>query len=229
MVCVYQIKKDQHMKADEIIVNEYLEFLDQQGFPCVAAKAALSRNHIQCLVASHMACPADDKKILQFLYDFVDAYRTSKNSYHSAAVIFKEPAEITEIHFDAFLWLRLNSLSCKDKEHYHHDPRVDSEPTSARYSFSLKAEAFFILGLHPASSRPSRRFKYPTLVFNPHAEFEKLRSSNRYSTMKNVVRKRDIQYSGSINPMLADFGEASEVYQYSGIHYGSDWTCPLSH
>ena len=217
------------MKSDELIIKEYSEYLRKKDFPCVAAKAALSRNHIQCMVASHMACPADDKTILQYLYSFVDRYRASEESYHSAAVIFKEPVEINETLFDTLLWQRLNSLASLDKQNYTHDLRVDSDPNSPRYSFSLKEEAFFILGLHPGSSRRSRQFKYPALVFNPHAEFEKLRNSDRYTRMKEVVRKRDVEFSGSVNPMLADFGEASEVYQYSGIRYNSEWTCPLLH
>ena len=217
------------MKSDELIIKEYSEYLRQKDFPCVAAKAALSRNHIQCMVASHMACPADDKTILQYLYSFVERYRASEESYHSAAVIFKEPVEINETLFDTLLWQRLNSLASLDKQNYTHDSRVDSDPNSPRYSFSLKEEAFFILGLHPGSSRRSRQFKYPALIFNPHAEFEKLRNSDRYSRMKEVVRKRDVEFSGSVNPMLADFGEASEVYQYSGIRYNTDWTCPLRH
>jgi FPC/CPF motif-containing protein YcgG len=217
------------MKPDEAIINEYLEFLNEKEFPCVAAKAAVSRNHIECMVAMHMACPADDQLILQFLYKFIDHYRSAEDSYHSAAIIFKEPAEIDEMRFDTFFWERLNSLASLDKDKYRHDPRVDSDPTSPRYSFSLKEEAFFILGLHSGSSRRSRQFRYPAMIFNPHVEFEKLRHSNRYAKMKAIVRKRDIKYSGSINPMLADFGEASEVYQYSGLQYGPDWTCPLSH
>ncbi len=217
------------MKSDELIIKEYSEYLRKKDFPCVAAKAALSRNHIQCMVVSHMACPADDKTILQYLYGFVDRYRASEESYHSAAVIFKEPVEINEILFDTLLWQRLNSLASLDKQNYTHDLRVDSDPNSPRYSFSLKEEAFFILGLHPGSSRRSRQFKYPALVFNPHAEFEKLRTSHRYTRMKEVVRKRDVEFSGSVNPMLADFGEASEVYQYSGIRYNTEWTCPLLH
>jgi FPC/CPF motif-containing protein YcgG len=217
------------MKSEELIIREYSEFLSKKEFPCVAAKAALSRNHIQCMVALHMACPADDKTILQFLYGFVDMYRASKESFHSAAVIFKEPVAINETLFDTLLWHRLNSLSSMDKKNYDHDRRVDSNPNSSHFSFSLKEEAFFILGLHPGSSRRSRQFKYPALIFNPHAEFEKLRNSDRYTKMKEVVRKRDVEFSGSVNPMLADFGEASEVYQYSGIHYDADWTCPLLH
>ena len=217
------------MKPDEFIINEYSAFLDEKGFPCIAAKAALARNHVQSFVAIHMACPAHDEEILKFLYNFVDSYRTSEKSFHSAAVIFREPLNIDEGTFDSLFWQRLKALSSLDKERYKHDPRVDSDPRSSRYSFSLKEEAIFVLGLHPESKTRSRRFKYPTLIFNPHAEFEKLRNTNRYSKMKQVVRRRDVAYSGSINPTLADFGEVSEVYQYTGVQYNEDWTCPLLH
>ena len=217
------------MKSDELIKKAYSAFLNKKGFPCVAAKAALSRRHIQCMVAMHMGCPAQDKIILQFLYSFVDKYRASEDSYHSAAVIFREPLVMDEKIFDSLMWQRLNSLNSLDKQTYSHDRRVDSDPSSSHFSFSLKEEAFFILGLHSGSSRRSRQFEYPALIFNPHAEFEKLRMSNRYAKMKEVVRKRDVEYSGSINPMLADFGEASEVYQYSGMKYNAGWICPLLH
>ena len=216
------------MKSEELIMKEYREFLDEKGFPCIGAKAALSRNHIKCIVLTHMACPAQDAEALQFIYNFVDAYRSSKDMYHSAAVIFKEPLNISEDTFDQLLWQRLHELSALDKKNFQHDARVDSDPASARYSFSLKGEAFFIVGLHAASSRRARQFKYPSLIFNPHAEFEKLRASNRFIKMKEVVRKRDLVYSGSVNPMLSDFNAASEVYQYSGKQYNSGWICPLS-
>jgi FPC/CPF motif-containing protein YcgG len=216
------------MESDEAITKEYCEFLSRKEFPCIGAKAALSRNHIKSVVLTHMACPAHDAEALQFIYNFVDSYRVSKDPYHSAAVIFKGPTNISEEIFEHLFWQRLHSMSNLDSKNYNHDTRVDSDPTSANYSFSLKAEAFFIVGLHPASSRKARQFKYPTLVFNPHAEFEKLRASKRFVKMKQVVRKRDIEYSGSINPMLDDFGNASEVYQYSGKQYTADWFCPLS-
>jgi uncharacterized protein len=215
------------MKPDITIVNEFSKFLDEKEFPCIAAKAALSKNKIQYLVADHMACPADDKKILSFIYSFVDRYRTAKNSFDSAAIIFREPCVLNETTFDQLLWQRLKALASLDSRNYSHDPRVDSNPASPHFSFSLKSEAFFILGLHPGSSRKARRFSYPSLVFNPHAQFEELRRLNRYTKMKKTVRKRDLLYSGSINPMLADFGDASEVYQYSGIEYTADWVCPL--
>jgi FPC/CPF motif-containing protein YcgG len=129
--------------------------------------------------------------------------------------------------FDALLWERLNALSTLDRLNFKHDSRVDADPTANHYSYSLKQEAFFIIGLNPFSSRKARRFAYPTLVFNPHAEFEKLKKANRYAQMKKIVRKRDLAFSGSVNPLLNDFGEASEVYQYSGVHHDENWKCPL--
>ena len=209
------------------IIQEYLSFIQDKDFACIAAKAALAKQQIKCFVADNLACPKDDESILKFLYSFIDDFRSSEELYHSATVIFKAPAVNNEEVFDEFMWRRLQSLSDMDSSKYEFDPRVDTDPFSSNFSFSLKEEAFFIIALHPANSRPLRRFKYPTLVFNPHIQFEKLRETGKYKTMKQVVRKRDMAYSGSINPMLSDFGESSEVYQYSGRKYDNSWQCPL--
>ena len=176
-----------------------------------------------------MASAAEDEGLLTFIYEFVDSYRSSNDTFHSAALIFRNPQSVTELEFESMLWLRLNSLVELDRKNYNHDKRVDSDPESSRFSFSLKEEAFFIIGLHPSSSRKARRFSYPAIVFNPHEEFERLKRAGRYESMKKVVRRRDEAYSGSVNPMLNDFGEAPEVFQYSGKHYDSIWKCPLHH
>ncbi|MEO6649189.1 MAG: guanitoxin biosynthesis heme-dependent pre-guanitoxin N-hydroxylase GntA [Chitinophagaceae bacterium] len=214
-------------QINHTIIEEYTDFLHAREFPCVAARAAIDKQQVKCLVVDHMACPKDDIEILHFLYDFIDNYRSSSEFFHSASVIFKEPTSINEDLFDVLLWQRLQALSNLDALKYGYDRRVAADPSSPQFSFSLKEEAFFIIGLHPASSRQGRRFNYPTLAFNPHAQFEQLRETNRYTKMKNIVRKRDIAFSGSINPMLEDYGESSEVYQYSGRVYDNKWQCPL--
>lgn len=209
------------------IINEYLSFLEAKDFPCIAAKAALSKQQVKCLVVGNMACPKDDEEILQFLYDFVDKYRNSEDFYHSAVVIFSGPTMYNEEMFDALFWQRLQAFQNLDAKKYGYDKRVDADPNSANFSFSIKEEAFYIIGLHPASSRQARQFKYPALVFNPHDQFEILKATSKYDNMKNAVRKRDVALSGSINPMLKDFGTASEVFQYSGKQYDESWQCPL--
>ena len=186
-------------------------------------------DHVKCFVARDMASPQEDEKILSFIYQFVDSYRNSNESFHSAAVIFSNSQTLSEPEFEDMFWLRLNSLAALDRRTYTHDKRVDPDPTSSRFSFSLKGEAFFIIGLHPSSTRKARRFTFPAIVFNPHEEFERLKRAGRYEAMKKVVRRRDKVYSGSVNPMLKDFGEAPEVFQYSGKQYDSTWKCPLHH
>ena len=215
-----------HLKRDTVI-EEYIAFLSNKSFPCIGAKTSLAKGQLKCMAAGHMACPKDDPFILQFLYNFIHAYRNSTELFHSAVVIFKQPAINSEEVFDALLWQRLQALADLDAKNYGYDKRVSSIPTSSFFSFSLKEEALFVIGLHPSSNRLARRFKYPALVFNPHAQFENLRETKRYERMKRIIRKRDMAYSGSVNPMLQDFGNASEVYQYSGRKYDRHWQCPL--
>ncbi|WP_294245386.1 guanitoxin biosynthesis heme-dependent pre-guanitoxin N-hydroxylase GntA [uncultured Chryseobacterium sp.] len=214
---------------DQVLIAEdaFRAFVDDASFPCVAAKAALSRDQMKLFVAGHIACPKDDREILEFIYGFVEEYRSAENHFHTACVIFPESEGLNETMFERFLWMRLQALSDLDSAQYPYDQRVSPDPHSDQFSFSLKEEAFFVIGLNPDSSREARRFKYPTLVFNPHAQFEELRTLKRYDKMKNIVRKRDVALSGSINPMLQDFGAASEVYQYSGMQYDSNWQCPF--
>lgn len=209
------------------IEKDFLAYIKDSSFPCIAAKSAAAGNRIVCLVADHMACPKDDTIILTFLYDFIDEYRSDQNVFHSAAIIFKEPDQIDENMFEYFFWSRLQALSNLDALKYTYDPRVDADPQSKSFSFSLKQEAFFIIGMHPGNSRLARRYKYPVIVFNPHAQFEKLREEKRFDRIKETVRKRDIRLSGSINPMLSDFGERPEVFQYTGQNYSEQWECPL--
>lgn len=92
---------------------------------------------------------------------------------------------------------------------------------------SLGGHPFFVVGLHPAASRPARRFECPVLVFNSHDQFERLREDRRYEKLQSVIRERDKELSGSINPMLADHGFGAAAAQYSGRNVSEDWVCPF--
>jgi uncharacterized protein len=209
-------------------IESYKSFIYRQEYPCVAAKEAVRKQRVKVFVAGHMACPKDDRAILDFMYNFVDEYRNSDNFFHSAAVIFEGPTEVpSEEMFESMLFQRLQSLADMGSKEYAYDKRVSSDPTSRDFSFSIKEEAFYIIGLHPNSSRAARRFEHPTMVFNPHEQFEVLRATHRYEKMKNIVRKLDTEFSGSVNPMLKDFGSSPEVFQYSGRKLDNSWQCPL--
>ena len=214
-------------KEDSNIKIEFENFIRNKNFPCVAAIAALKREQIMIYMADNMACPKDDQGILKFIYDFTDVYRKSDEDFFSAAVIFRSPDICEEGVFENLLWQRLQALAVLDSGKFDYDNRVSAQPLSPDFSFSLKKEAFFVIGMNPASSRTSRKFKYPVLIFNPHEQFTKLRKFNRYDKMKKIIRRRDIAYSGSVNPMLNDFAKVSEATQYSGADHDKKWKCPL--
>ncbi len=214
------------MPDTHLIEKAYRDHISADTFPCVAAKLAGKKKNIHVMVAGHMGCPFHDKPVHEFLGRFISSFRDSTEIYHSAAVIF--PFEISsEQEFETFLWQRLQALSDLDAINHEYAKDVSREPNANDFSYSLHGEALFIIGMHPFNERPARRFMYPALVFNPHESFQHLRKKGGYEKMKSLVRKHDLEQNGSVNAMLADFGERSEVFQYSGRVYDSAWKCPL--
>ena len=64
-------------------------------------------------------------------------------------------------------------------------------------------------------------------MFNPRAQFDRLKAEGRFDRMRDLVRERDVALQGSVNPNLADFGQASEARQYSGRATEPTWECPF--
>ena len=84
-----------------------------------------------------------------------------------------------------------------------------------------------MIGIHAASSRVARRFAWPTLIFNPHRQFDELRAEGDFGRFRQVIRRGEMRLQGDANPMLADFGTRSEAMQYSGRRVSAAWTCPF--
>lgn len=198
-------------------------------FPCVGAKSALARGTLKTLVCHSLASNWDDVRIHQELMSWAGEYRADPTGLRSLAVVFAAPLQLDEQTFETLMWERIQSFT--DKDHWlgqPYDHRVSADPDDPHFSLSFGGEAFFVVGLHPAASRPARRFPRPTLVFNLHAQFEQLRDEGKYERMRTKILERDEVLAGSLNPMLARHGEASEARQYSGRRVDDDWKCPFS-
>ena len=191
--------------------EELINFIRNAKFPCVMAKALITKGLMKIHHFQNVDCA------IETMYEFIDEFRSSPGRLSSFIMVFDE-----ELSFDEFerkFWSILGEMNVKDKRTYAHDSRVSSDPTSPQFSFRMKSEAFFILALHPDSPRMARRFKKAAIVFNPHQQFETLRAKNLFTKIRNLIRKRDEMLQGFINPMLNDFGERSEIYQYTGKVY----------
>jgi uncharacterized protein len=203
-------------------------FVRDAPFPCVGAKSALSRGRLRIVVARDIRSGWDDMRIYPALLAFIASYKAQPGLFQSFAVVFEGPGDLDEVGFEDWLWQRIQSFSDKDASlGLPHDGRVASDPENPHFSLSFGGEAFFVVGLHPRASRPARRFASPALVFNLHAQFERLRAEGRYEKLRTSILERDLDLAGSLNPMLARHGETSEARQYSGREVGDEWRCPF--
>lgn len=213
------------MVAAENIVNQLIGPI---GFPCVGAKTAASKGQIKIIEGHSLLCPADDMRIFKAVGEFVKDYEMKPELFSSLIVLFSEPTNLSEEQFESAFWQRLQSLHDIDSLFHKWDNTVSCDPNDSTFSFSLWGKAFYLVGMHPHSSRLARRMEKPAIVFNLHEQFERLRSDRSYKQMQSVIRRRDRVYSGDVNPMLVDFGQRSEAMQYSGRHVDEHWTCPFS-
>ena len=217
---------DDHCAAERS--EELLAVVAGERFPCVGAKSALAHGTLRTLVCGSIQCDGDDSRIHSTLLEWVCAYRADRTGLRSLAVIFEGPRCLAEREFEEALWERLQSLA--ENDHLSGQvcaEGVSSNPADPHFALSFGGAAFFVVGLHPNASRPARRAPSPTLVFNLHDQFERLREDGLYERMRSKIIERDIALAGSANPMLSRFGDASGARQYSGRAVGEDWRCPF--
>jgi uncharacterized protein len=205
---------------------EFRSFVGGSKFPCLGAKAAMNAESFCLHVYSELASDLCSKKLSEDLGRFVKSEMRRTHPYATFVAIFERPLGSDEKQFESLLWTQLHSLSEIDSLHHAWDPKVSSDPDNPSFSFSFGGEALYVVGMHDQSSRLSRRFRWPALVFNPHEQFERLRAAGKWPRLQESIRARDVALQGNINPMLSDFGVKPESRQYSGRAVDEHWHAP---
>ena len=204
---------------------EFRNYVRATSTPCMMARAAERFDRVEI---NDYGCLGSDSAS-SALYRDIEQYvlRGSRRpfQFESFISVFKQTSIQSEREFESELWRQLQKLHRLDE--YPWDSAVRNDPESANFSFSVAGAAFYVVGLHPRSSRASRRFKYPAIAFNYHRQFEELKTVGKFERVKAQIRRNDQAENGSINPMLEDFGESSEARQYSGRSVEQTWTCPV--
>lgn len=216
---------------DHPLQERFGDKIRADDWPCVGSKVALAKDAIETHCFGRMGDRANDAPLLNVIGAFarmVEGAPKGNHTVHSLVAIFDGPAETDETRFEAMLWSQLQRLHDLDVSRgVPWAPGVSRNPEDPHFSLSLTGHAFFVIGLHAGASRLARQFEVPALVFNSHAQFERLRADGRYGKMQKATRARETALQGSINPNLADFGAAAETRQYSGRRTNPDWTCPF--
>ena len=196
-------------------------------FPCLGGKSAIRSRNYRCGLYPELGAPAAAAGLARDLFTFVEELASLEDGFSTYLASFRLPLACDEEAFEARLWRTLQQLHDLDSPHHSWDPEVAADPDDPRFSFSFAGVAFFVIGLHAASSRAARRFGWPTLVFNPHRQFEQLRERGEFNRFQQIIRRGELELQGDVNPMLADHGSKSEAVQYSGRRVDGPWRCPF--
>lgn len=208
-----------------LVYQEFEEFILAQNHPCVMAQSSFKLNQVDLFTYDKMGTEKSANALLDDLKAYVDNYDFNTPDYRSFIAVFPNEEIKSEDDFEEKLWDQLMNLHLLDDREW--DSTVSADPENAKFSFSVAGKAFYIVGLHPLSSRLARRSPYPTIVFNLHWQFEQLKDRNVFHQVRDKIRDRDKELQGSINPVVSDFGENSEARQYSGKNVGEEWQCPF--
>ena len=217
----------QQRPTDEIMEEEFGAFVADEHFPCLAGKGAVHRGDHTLRVYDALGSHDSARALARDLTTFVQSGPADGAGLRAFVALFRGPDMADELAFERRLWRQLRRLHALDDPDTAWDPTVSDDPESPEFSFSFGGRALFVVGMHPASSRLARRFRWPALVFNPRAQFERLRAEGKFERLRTLVRERDVALQGTPNPNLADFGERSEARQYSGRETEPEWRCPF--
>jgi FPC/CPF motif-containing protein YcgG len=212
---------------DDEIKSRFAAFVADAAFPCLGAKAASNAGSDIVSIYDSLASAQSLRCLAGELEDFLHSEVRRTSNYATFVAIFREPQSLGEEEFEQLLWSQLQQLHQIDTARYGWDRSVASDPSDPHFSFSFAGQALYVVGLHGGSSRHARRFPWPTLVFNPHEQFERLRLDGKWGRIQEAIRSRDIALQGSANPMLSEFGERSEARQYSGRRVDETWKAPF--
>jgi FPC/CPF motif-containing protein YcgG len=196
-------------------------------FSCVAGKTAWQQSVVVHHHFGRLGTAATAAQLHPPLVDFARHLNEVDTLLASFAATFAEPVGASEERFEELLWDQLQQLHELDATRFGWDPVADRDPASPKFGYSVGGHAFFVVGLHSNASRTTRRFPLPTLVFNSHRQFERLKERGMYQRIQTQVRQREMALQGSLNPNLSDFGSTSEAGQYSGRAVPPDWRCPF--
>lgn len=207
--------------------ERFRAFVLDPAFSCLGARSAVQRGAYRTGLYPDLGSAAATAGLARDLFSFVEELPALSGGFTTFVASFSCTDSMDEEAFEAALWRQLQALHEEDRHFHPWDATVSADPEAEDFSFSFAGRAFFVVGMHPGSSRTARRFGWPTLVFNAHDQFERLRAEGRFDRIRALIREREQALQGSLNPNLTDFGERSEARQYSGRAVGDAWRCPF--
>ena len=225
-------------KASQKVLEVHDEFRTKilnrlTPFSCIGATSVFKQNNYSFGMYRDMGTKETTLALAHNLFTFVKEQDAMNSNFTAFIAAFENPIPLDELHFEKLVWTQLQMLHDEDSKYHSWDTDFSSDVNNHRFSYSFAERSFFIVGMHPKSSRIARQFSYPLLVFNAARQFDHLVETHQFDNFVRIIRERDVALQGNINPNLPtkydkSRPEHSEVRQYSGRAVEENWQCPLT-
>ncbi|MGE3973574.1 MAG: guanitoxin biosynthesis heme-dependent pre-guanitoxin N-hydroxylase GntA [Bdellovibrionales bacterium] len=209
------------------ISQDIQNFVGQKNYPCVAAIQSTFRKDFRVGVYRDFGFGSSWSALRNDLQYFLREQQRSGSAYLTFWAVYLDTHEATEKDFENALWNELSSLTSEEDREADWSDKTRVDPKNKSFHFCLDGTSFFVVGLHPNSSRKACRFPHHALVFNVFSQFESLKASGSFDPLVQKIRERDLVFDGSVNPVAAQHAEVWESIQFSGKNNPSDWQCPF--
>src|SRR4051794_8401265 len=157
------------------------------GFSCIGAKAAFHDDAYAFASYSEFCSELSTAGLARDLFQFAKSRKVIESEYATFVAVFREPRNVDETTFERLLWQQLHQLHTLDSRYFDWNRSVSSNTDDPQFSFSFAGCAFYVIGMHRRSSRTARTIPWPTLVFNPHEQFERLRTDGKWRKMQRAI------------------------------------------
>ncbi len=208
-----------------LVDSHIKQLIQEKDYPCIGALRAVKKAEYRIGIYENFGEGSASEFLRNDLLRFIDEQKKSRSAYLSFWAAYPNDSTSSDKDFETRLWKELSSVSSLDPSPW--DPNFSSQPEDKNFCFSLGRNAFFIVGLHSKSSRRSRTFPYPSMIFNLYEQFEIIKRLNQYKPMVDINRKKSLNFDGSVNPMTEKYADTWEAIQFSGLQNDDHWKCPF--
>lgn len=221
--------RDVDLPCVQDVHQEIRSFILQKNYPCVAALQSVIRSDYVIGTYGRIGSGTYWHKLRADLINFLAVQKSTQARYLSFWAIFNDSSHTpsTETDFEDKFWRELSHLSSEEERAVDWGTGHSPDPNDPSFCLSLHGERLFVVGLHPNSSRLARRFSRPAMVFNAFSQFEAFEQEGTYASLVRTIRRNDLKFQGSINPMVLAHGDRWESIQFSGRANPDTWKCPF--
>ncbi|NBX66794.1 MAG: hypothetical protein EBQ96_07350 [Proteobacteria bacterium] len=214
-------------------MDDFWNFIGSDSFSCTGGKATRNRLTFRSGFHGVQGTKEAAESLAAHLVRFKEE-RKSKNPdlpflYCVYAAFFEGPEILSEKQAHDLVWQQLQHLHVVDMEQFEYAEGVSSDVTSVDFSYSVAGERYMVPSLNPYSSRLTRRYQRPVMVFIPREQFHHIYDNGIYKKMQEVIRAHDIKLQGTHNPMLDLHETSSDAVTFSGMAVKSPQECPFQY